>query len=89
MKQQDLIILESVSLCFSESRYGANHSLLQAPGSSRCGHDRQWGDTPVQPQSERDTCFSARKPLQAMGAAVCREPTGGCDTRGADTLSAV
>ena len=39
------------------------------------GHDRQWGDTPVQSQSERDSVFqreavAGNRPLAKLGKAV-------------------
>ena len=45
-------------------------------GGSRCGHDGQWGDTPVQSQPERDSAIPSVKPSQAMRAAD-RDPAGG------------
>ena len=56
-------------------QHGARTSVHKIPGGSRYGHDRRWGDTPVQSQSERDSVSSA-KPSQAMRAAD-REPAGG------------
>ena len=57
--------------CRERETVGYKHRV-----GSRCGPDRQWGDTPVQSQSERDSAVPSVKPSQAMRAAD-RDPAGG------------